>query len=102
MITLQTQFQPTATVLATTLSNEETVLLDLQSNFYYSLNETGTHIWQGLGQGLPLGEISRALVAHYTVTLAEADVAVLALLRELSAENLVQPLPVPTSGRTHG
>ena len=102
MITLQTQLQPTATVLATTLSTEETVLLDLQSNSYYSLNETGAHIWHGLSQGLPLGEISQQLMAHYTVTLAEADAAVLALLRELTAENLVQPLATSVQRGAHG
>lgn len=102
MIPLQTQLQPTATVLATTLSTEETVLLDLQSNSYYSLNETGAQIWHGLSHGLPLGEISRQLMASYTVTLAEADAAVLALLRDLTAENLVQPVDRDGKRGAHG
>lgn len=102
MITLQTQLQPHPAVLATTLSNEETVLLDLQSNSYFSLNETGSHVWQGLCQGLTLGDISRQLVASYTITLAEAEAAVLALLHELTAENLVQPPAVPDNRRMHG
>ena len=102
MITLQTQLQPNPAVLATTLSNEETVLLDLQSNSYFSLNETGSHIWQGLGQGLTLGEISQQLVASYAITLVEADAAVIALLRALTAENLVQPLATPVNRRPHG
>lgn len=102
MLTLQTQLQPHSSVLATTLSTQETVLMDLQSNYYYSLNETGAHIWHGLSQGLTLGEISRQLVAHYPITLAEAEAAVLALLRELTAENLVQPVAAPAHGSTHG
>lgn len=89
MLTLQTQLQPNPNVLATTLSTEETVLLHLQSNYYYSLNETGAHIWQGLNQGLTLGEISQRLVASYTITLSEAEASVFALLHDLAAEKLV-------------
>lgn len=102
MLTLQTQLQPNPTVLATTLSTAETVLLDLQSNYYYSLNETGAQIWQGLNQGLTLGEISRQLMVFYKITLAEAEAAVFALLHELTAENLVQPLAIPGNRRVHG
>ena len=92
MITLQTKLQPAPIVLATTLSNQEMEFLHLQSNDYYSLNETGAHIWQGLRQELTLAEISRRLVATYSITLAEAEAAVLALLHDLHAENLVQPI----------
>ena len=102
MVTLQTQLQPMPTVLATTLPNRETVLLDLHSNYYYSLNETGAHIWQGLSQGLTPDAISRQLMAYYTITLAEAEAAVLTLLRDLTTENLVQPLATPVDRRTHG
>ena len=102
MITLQTQLQPNPAVLATTLSTQETVLLHLQSNYYYSLNETGTPIWQGLSQGLTPTEISRQLVTHYTINVSEAEQAVCALLHELTAENLVHVLAPPANERTHG
>lgn len=102
MFTLQTQLQPNPAVLVTTLSTQEMVLLNLQTNVYYSLNETGTHIWQSLAQGLQLDEICQQLVASYTITLAEAEAAVFALLSELTAEQLVEPLPVSVSRRTHG
>lgn len=102
MFTLETQLQPNPTVLVTTLSTQEMVLLNLQTNAYYSLNETGAHIWQGLSRGLTLSEISRQLTASYTITLAEAEAAVLALLNDLTAEQLVQPLSLPVSRRTHG
>jgi hypothetical protein len=102
MVTLQTQLQPASSVLATTLSNRETVLLDLHSNYYYSLNETGAQIWQGLSQGLTPDAISHQLMASYAISFAEAEAAVLALLRDLTAENLVQPLATPVDRRTHG
>ncbi|MFN8492584.1 MAG: PqqD family protein [Caldilineaceae bacterium] len=102
MFTLQTQVQPNPAVLATTLSNQETVLLHVQSNYYYTLNETGAQIWQGLSQRRTLDEISQTLVAQYAITLAEAEQAVLALLRDLTAENLVQPVDTPARRSIHG
>lgn len=92
MFTLQTQVQPDPAVLATALSNQETVLLHVQSNYYYTLNETGAQIWQALSQGRTLGEITQWLVAHYAINPAEAEQAVFALLRDLAAEHLIQPL----------
>lgn len=89
MVTLQTQLQPHPTVLATTLPNQEILLLHLENNCYYTLNETGTQIWQGLCAGRTLSEISQSLVAQYPIALAEAEAAVLALLHKLAAENLV-------------
>ncbi|MFN8488222.1 MAG: PqqD family protein [Caldilineaceae bacterium] len=102
MITLQTQVQPDPNVLSTTLSNQETVLLHMQSNYYYSLNETGVSIWQGLSQGRTLNEISQILVDQYAITLAEAEQAVLTLLNDLIAEHLVQPMTTPAPRSTHG
>lgn len=102
MFTLQTQVQLDPAVLATALSDQEMVLLHLQSSYYYSLNETGAKIWQGLSQGRTLGEISQMLMDQYTLTPAEAEQAVLALLDELAAENLAQPVALPASQRTKG
>jgi len=101
MMTMQTRVQPDPAVLATTLSNQETVLLHVQTNYYYTLNATGAQIWQGLSEGRALGEICQALVTHYTLTLAEAEAAVLALLRDLTAENLVQRVALSVPRSTH-
>src|SRR5687767_752605 len=59
MMSLTQQFRPHPEVVDTTLEEQEVVLLQLESMRYYSLNLTGTRIWQGLKQGLSLGEISR-------------------------------------------
>ena len=68
------------------------VLLQLVSKTYYSLNRTGTQIWQGLKQGLPLREISRRLQARFEVEPERADRSVLALVDELLQHQLVQRL----------
>lgn len=92
MITLTTTVQQPVDVISTTLHDEEMVLLHLQTQRYYTLNATGTHIWHGLQEGLSIAEVSCRLEAAYAVTLPEAQQATLALVQELAVEALVQPV----------
>ena len=48
MVTLEQTFRPHLDEVDTALNGEEMVLLHLGSNTYYSLNMTGTRIWQGV------------------------------------------------------
>ena len=63
MYTLDQHAQPHPEVVDMVLEDGETVLLHLERTTYYSLNSTGTQIWQGLKQGLPLWEVSQRLQA---------------------------------------
>jgi hypothetical protein len=92
MITWAHQVRPHPEVVDTELDTGETVLLHLESKTYYSLNVTGTHIWQGLKQGLPLQEVSRRLHARFAVEAERADSSVLTLVDELLQHQLVQCL----------
>jgi Coenzyme PQQ synthesis protein D (PqqD) len=92
MVTLTQTVWPHPKVVDTQLDTGETVLLHLESQTYYSLNVTGTRIWQGLKQGLPLQEISRQLQARFAVEPERADRSVLALVDELLQQQLVQRL----------
>ncbi len=76
-------------VVATTLDNES-VLLDLKTRQYYSLNETGTRIWEHVADGAGLSEIAARLEKEYDVTVQEAREHVEALLTELMYEDLVE------------
>jgi hypothetical protein len=90
MCTLDQQMHPHPEVVDTELEAGETVLLHLESKTYYSFNLTGTRIWQGLKQGLSLREISRRLQTEFAVEAERADRSVLALVDELSQQQLVQ------------
>ena len=46
-----TLYRPNPDVIATTLEDSESVLLDVKTRRYYSLNETGTRIWELLTDG---------------------------------------------------
>jgi Coenzyme PQQ synthesis protein D (PqqD) len=90
MVTLDQKVQPHPDVVDTELDTGEMVLLHLESKSYYSLNATGTRIWQNLKQGLTLREISQRLQAAFEVEADRADRSVLALVHELSQQQLVR------------
>ena len=80
---------PHPEVIPTKLPNCETVLLHLGTQTYYSLNETGSRIWELMSKGVPLGQIGQALENQYEVSLDQAQQYVIALIAELAAEKLV-------------
>ena len=90
MVTWDHQVRPHPEVVDTVLDTGDTVLLQLESKTYYSLNGTGTQIWDGLKQGLALQEVSRRLQARFEVEPERADRSVLALVDDLLQHQLVQ------------
>ena len=64
----------------------------VESKLYFSLNPTGTRIWQGLKSGLSLHDISERLQERFTVDPVEAERCVIALVEELSEQHLVVPV----------
>lgn len=82
---------PGSDVIATELPEQETVLLHLQRGDYYTLNETGTLLWQGLQQQQSITALSQTLAARYALNPEEAMRHVMQLVDELAAEGLVTP-----------
>ncbi|MCB0212142.1 MAG: PqqD family protein [Anaerolineae bacterium] len=89
MISLDATIKTDPEVVCTTLKNGETVLLHLGTQTYYSLNETGSHIWTLLDKGLSLSEISHQIPEKFEVSEDHARQSVLALVNALASENLV-------------
>lgn len=77
-------------VVATTLDDAESVLLDLQSRRYYTLNETGTRIWQLLSEGRHESDIADVLTAEYEVTNEQARNHISSLLADLREDGLIE------------
>jgi hypothetical protein len=86
---LAEKVRPHREVVDTKLDDGEVVLLHLESKTYYSLNPTGERIWQGLKEGLSLGEISGRLQEEFDVDADEADRSVIDLVNELCKQKLV-------------
>jgi hypothetical protein len=90
MSLLERKVRPHSQVVDTKLDEGEVVLLHLESKVYFSLNLTGERIWDGLKEGLSLGEISRRLQEEFDVGSDEADKSVADLVTELCEQKLVQ------------
>ena len=92
MISLQTKYRPHPEVIATTLSDNEVVLLHLQTHHYYTLNATGAQIWSRLSSDHSPAQISEELTASYDISFVDACTHVQDLLKNLAAEQLIQPI----------
>jgi len=69
--------------------DQTTVLVDISTSHIFELNETGTRIWEMLGQGLEAEGIVQALVREFDVTDAQAADEVNNRLLRLRAEGLL-------------
>ena len=70
-----------------------TVVLNMRTKRYYSLNETGAAIWRMLEDDRAVTEIVAQLIASYDIDESAAASTVGQLLAELSAESLIVPAP---------
>jgi len=69
--------------------NGETVLLDLDGECYFGLNEVGTSIWQLLGSKQTLAEILETLSDKYDVSRENLESDVNDLLDKLNDAGLI-------------
>ena len=74
--------------LVATLS-DGAVLLNLQTKRYFSLNETGTRIWELVQESVDEEEIAALLIKEYVVREAVARAEVRRILEELREARLI-------------
>lgn len=83
------QYHPSPDVVSTVIDDDESVLLSLETQEYYSLNETGSRIWELLCSGHDPEAIARAITEEWEITREEALSHVQSFLQELSEKGLV-------------
>jgi len=84
------KYKAIAEALVATLS-DGAVLLNLQTKRYYSLNETGTRIWEMVQQTADEESIVATLLNEYEVEEAMARAEVRRILDELIEAQLIVP-----------
>ncbi len=77
-------------VVFTALDDTQSALLHLDTKRYYSLNETGTRIWQLLADGQGRAAVGEALCREFEVSAADAGRYVASFLDELVQEGLAR------------
>lgn len=83
-------YRPCSDVISTQLDEEESVLLSLETQHYYSINETGSRIWELLSDGKNASEIAHAITEEWDIEYEEALRYVHSFLDELHDEGLVE------------
>jgi len=79
----------------------ETVVINLTSTHYYSLNKTGTYVWSLLlDGGQSVDELAGAVAAHYGQPLDAVLGDVRALIDDLRREELIVATEADLEDRT--
>ena len=80
--------RPNPQVIAKRL-DQTTVLVDISSSHIFELNESGTRVWEMLGEGLDPDNIVQQLVREFEVTADQAADEVNGLITRLRAAGLL-------------
>ncbi len=91
----ESRFASGSEVVHTSLTNDEAVLLSLERQKYFSLNQTGARIWELICEGRTLDEISANLESRFDVTAKKARDSVRNIVADLLAAGLITPLSSP-------
>ena len=91
-IIFQKKIKPNPSVVFTDLEDGSAVLLDLESKFYYSLNETGCLMWQVFDgkPPIPVENLVERLVGEYEVAEEDARRDIEEFISDLAKEGLVE------------
>jgi len=68
---------------------DETVLLDLESGFYFGVDRVGQRIWELAGTGQTLGDIVDVIVIEFEVDRGQAEADVMAFAKTLVEKGLL-------------
>jgi hypothetical protein len=81
------------TQVSFTYVNQEAILLNRQTNFYFGLDDIGAHFWRLLVQGKTLRACHQTLLAEYEVDSARLEKDLLDLINQLAEHHLVEIVP---------
>ena len=84
------KYQVNSQVVSTELDPTEAVLLHLDNQRYYTLNETGWSIWKHLKKGLTVQQIIQELHHEFDVDQSKAEESVREIINELESEKLIE------------
>jgi hypothetical protein len=69
--------------------DEGAILLDLNTKYYYNLNETALKIWQSVDGSSLSSEIAAGIAEEYEVDPGRAEESVKRIMEELCKEGLI-------------
>jgi hypothetical protein len=73
--------------------NDEVVILNLKSAFYFGLDKLGAYIWQELSEPRAVSEVCQAVLDRYDIEEARCHTDVIEFLAKLGEAGLVDFMP---------
>jgi Coenzyme PQQ synthesis protein D (PqqD) len=70
--------------------NGEVVLLNFRSGLYFGLDSVGSHVWAEIQEAKAVDTVRDAILRRYAVDPDTCERDLLALLRELATEGLIE------------
>jgi len=71
----------------------ESVIINLDTGIYYSLDNIGAIIWDALGNGHSVTDLSASIASHYQIDAEDVETTINDLINKLLAEKLIISLP---------
>jgi hypothetical protein len=88
----ETRFRLNApNVIAETIEGEA-ILVDLRTGNYYSIQGSGSQIWEAIARGATLSQVTEAVANAFSIGRDEAHAAVYSLSDQLEREGLIVPV----------
>jgi hypothetical protein len=88
-LTIESRIKACNSIISQKL-DEETVMANIESGFYFGVNKTSKRIWELVENNIMIADICRQLQNEYNVDSEQCEVEVLAFVEELIQEGLVE------------
>lgn len=69
--------------------DDETILLDINTNEYFSINEIGTFIWETLEEKKDLNSVKEEIISNYEVDEKQVENDILNFIQEVANKGLI-------------
>lgn len=89
MITRATEVVRRGSVLANDLSNNETVMLDIDQGLYFGVKDVARVIWSRLAEPVSVDELCDGLQLEFDVDAATCEREVVGFLEQLATHGLI-------------
>ncbi len=87
---LDKSYQINPAVVCTEL-DDGAVLLDVETKYYYHLNDTSLLIWNGFCEKLKVSQIAASLIQTFEVDKQHAIIKIFQFTQQLEEEGLITP-----------
>jgi Coenzyme PQQ synthesis protein D (PqqD) len=86
------RFRPNSPPIIQETIDQETIMVNLESGCYYSLNPVGTHVWLAIERGTDVGDIAGEVAQRFDAEAAAVEPKVRAFVDRLLGEELIVAL----------